>query len=114
MVCMRLVKLMFKYLSFCSIFLICSNIAYNQENSPFSRYGLGDIYPQQSIASRGMGGLSSTFTSTQSINTVNPASYGSLGIVTYDFAISIDVRSLRSATPVEKYKSTNFLPSYLQ
>ena len=111
---MRLVKLMFKYFSFCSLFLICSIIAYNQENSPFSRYGLGDIYPQQSIASRGMGGLSSTFTSTQSINTVNPASYGSLGIVTYDFALSIDVRSLRSATPVEKYKSTNFLPSYLQ
>src|SRR6188768_3716839 len=111
---MRLVKLMFKYFSFCSLFLICSNIAYNQENSPFSRYGLGDIYPQQNIASRGMGGISSTFSSTQAINTLNPASYGALSIVTYDFALSIDVRSLRSASPVSKYKSTNFLPSYLQ
>jgi len=35
-------------------------------------------------------------------------------LVTYDFALTIDVRSLMSATPVSKYKSTNFLPSYLQ
>ncbi|HEX5154608.1 MAG TPA: hypothetical protein VFW07_24345 [Parafilimonas sp.] len=89
-------------------------ITYSQENSPFSRYGIGDIYPQQNIASRGMGGFSVASTNSQAINTINPASYGSLGLVTYDFALTIDVRSLMSATPVSKYKSTNFIPSYLQ
>ena len=94
--------------------LFISLIVHSQENSPFSPYGIGDAYPQQNIASRGMGGVSSTVTSTQFINTLNPASYGSLGLVTYDFALSIDGRTLLSKEPVGKYKSTNFLPSYLQ
>ena len=114
MVCMHLVKLIANYLIFSVVLLLVSLISYSQENSPFSRYGLGDIYPQASIASRAMGGLTSTVTSTQFINTVNPASYGSLGLVTYDFALSIDARTLLSKTPVEKYSSTNFIPSYLQ
>jgi hypothetical protein len=111
---MRLVSRMVNYFFFCVIFLLISLITYSQENSPFSRYGIGDIYPQQSIASRGMGGFSAAYANSQAINTINPASYGSLGLVTYDFALTIDVRSLVSATPVSKYKSTNFIPSYLQ
>jgi hypothetical protein len=105
---------MVKYFSFIVILFIFSISTYSQENSPFSRYGVGDLYPQQSIASRGMGGISAAFTSTQAINTLNPASYGFLGIVTYDFALSIDSRTLINASPVEKYNSVNFLPSYLQ
>jgi hypothetical protein len=105
---------MVRYFSFIVTLFIFSINTYSQENSPFSRYGVGDLYPQQNIASRGMGGLSAAFTSTQAINTINPASYGYLGIVTYDFALSIDSRTLLSASPVDKYKSVNFLPSYLQ
>jgi len=96
-----------------------------QENSPFSRYGLGDIYPSQNIATRGMGGVSAAYSNEQSLNTVNPASYSALrfvnvyggsngAYVTYDFGLSIDARTLRSATPSESYKSTNFIPSYIQ
>jgi len=96
------------------VFILTSIIAYSQENSPFSRYGIGDIYPQENIVTRGMGGLSQAYTSTQAINTMNPASYGMLGLVTYDFALTIDSRNLFSASPVSKYKSTNFIPSYLQ
>ncbi len=111
---MHLVKPMVKYFSFFVALFLFSISAYSQENSPFSRYGVGDLYPQQSIASRGMGGVSAAFTSTQAINTINPASYGSLGIVTYDFALTIDSRTLLSASPADRYKSVNFLPSYLQ
>ena len=111
---MHLVKPTAKYFFFCFVLFCVSVISYSQENSPFSRYGLGDIYPQQNITSRGMGGVSSTYTSSQAINTINPASYGSLSLVTYDFAVSVDARSLLSANPVAKYKSINLLPSYLQ
>lgn len=111
---MHLVKPMAKYFYFCVALFFISTIAYSQENSPFSRYGLGDLYPQQNIVNRGMGGLSAAYTSTQAINTSNPASYGSLGLVTYEFGLSVDSRTLLSANPVEKYKSTNLLPSYLQ
>ena len=111
---MRLAKRMCKFFSFFIVSLFVFSSAYNQENSPFSRYGFGDVYPQQNIASRGMGGISAAYASQQAINTYNPASYSSVNLVTYDFALSIDARTLLSKTPVSKYQSTNFLPSYLQ
>ncbi len=111
---MLLVKPTANYFFVCIAFLFFSATAFSQENSPFSRYGLGDLFPQQNIANRGMGGLSAAVTDAQSINTVNPASYGYLGLVTYDFGLTIDARTLRSANPVNKYNSTNFLPSYIQ
>lgn len=84
-----------------------------QENSPFSRYGVGDLYPQQTIASRAMGGVTAAFTSPQAINTVNPASYGFIPQVTFDVGISIDQRTLKSKSPLLNYSSANFLPSYV-
>ncbi len=84
-----------------------------QENSPFSRYGLGDIYPSQNIINRALGGIGSTYVNGQSINLGNPASYSELKIVTYDLGISLDTRSLRSADPADKYTSVNVSPSYV-
>src|ERR1041385_6945202 len=110
---MQLVKPTANYIFFFLVFLFFSLISVAQENSPFSRYGLGDLYPQQHIVSRGMGGLAAAYADPQAINTINPASYGYIGLVTYDFSLSIDDRTLRSATPVNKYNSTNLLPSYL-
>ena len=49
-----------------------------QENSPYSRYGLGDIVPKTNIVSRGMGGISAGYSDYQSINFINPASYSKL------------------------------------
>lgn len=111
---MRLVKPMADYFFLCLAFFFISFTSYSQENSPFSRYGLGDVYPQQSVASRGMGGLSAAYTNPQAINTFNPASYGYIGIVTYDLGLSIDTRRLISATPANRFRSTNFIPSYIQ
>src|SRR5687767_13768910 len=84
-----------------------------QENSPFSRYGLGDIYPSQNIINRAIGGIGSIYANGQSINLTNPAAYSELKIVTYDIGISLDTRSLRSADPVDKYTSINLSPSYV-
>jgi hypothetical protein len=111
---MLLVKPTANYFFLCIVFLFTFFDAFSQENSPFSRYGLGDLYPQQNIATRGMGGISAAVTDPQFINTLNPASYGYLNLVTYDIGLSIDARTLRSANPVNKYNSTNFLPSYIQ
>ena len=119
---MQLVKPMSKSkLIIIFLFFISSKIL-AQENSPFSRYGLGDIYPQQNILSRGMGGVSTAVNEGTAINTTNPASYGYIApviktlplFVTYDIGISIDARTLLSASPVAKYNSTNFTPSYIQ
>ncbi len=111
---MLLVRPTAKYSFSCLIFSFTCLFGFSQENSPFSRYGVGDLYPQQNIAARGMGGISAAVSDAQFINTANPASYGYLNLVTYDFGLSIDARTLHSADPVGKYNSTNLLPSYIQ
>jgi hypothetical protein len=98
-----------------------------QENSPYSRYGLGDIYPSQNVVNRAMGGLTAAYADPmgQSINFSNPASYADFqrlqnynfnssgGRVLYDLGFSVDSRTLRSKSPIKKYSSANFIPSYL-
>ncbi len=99
------------FLLFFSILSITSNA---QVNSPFSRYGLGDLVPLQSITTQGMGGLGAAYFNSQVINNNNPASYSALRLVTYDIGFTLDARSLRSANPVGKYNATNVSPAYLQ
>lgn len=96
------------------IFIILSFFtASSQENSPFSRYGLGDTYPSQNIINRAMGGIGSTYANGQSINLSNPAAYSELKIVTYDIGLTLDSRSLKSVNPVLKYNSVNLTPAYM-
>jgi hypothetical protein len=96
------------------VFLLSGSLYTNaQQNSPFSRYGLGDPYPGQNIINRGMGGIGSTYSNGQSINFSNPASYSDLSIVTYDIGLSLDSRTLRSTNPVLKYNSVNLAPAYV-
>ncbi|MBX2932083.1 MAG: hypothetical protein KF781_09070 [Chitinophagaceae bacterium] len=93
--------------------LSLSSTAFSQENSPFSRYGLGDLTNTQNILLKGMGGIAVAYTDPQIINFSNPASFANARIVTYDLGITIDARTLNRKTPVGKYNSTNFSPSYL-
>ena len=97
------------------LLLLGSFTANAQENSPFSRYGLGDIFPGQHIVNRGLGGITAAYRDPlgQSVNFSNPASYSSLALVTYDIGITIDNRKLRSAGLIKKFNSTNFTPSYV-
>ena len=86
-----------------------------QQNSPFSRYGLGDVSPSQNIVNRAMGGVTSTYyDSGTTVNFSNPASYSAFKYrVTYDIGLSIDSRTLKSANPLDKYNTANFSPSYV-
>lgn len=100
-------------LSFVVFLLLAFFTANAQQNSPFSRYGLGDVSPSQNVINRAMGSISSTYANGQSINLGNPAGYSELKIVTYDIGVSLDTRSLRSTNPVLKYNSVNLTPSYV-
>ncbi|MDB5276892.1 MAG: hypothetical protein JWR61_1847 [Ferruginibacter sp.] len=100
-----------------------------QENSPYSRYGLGDLTPNHNIITRAMGGITAGYSDFQSVNFTNPASYGNLGYVDpavvkgnpnyqrstiFDFGAEIDTRILRSTTPLTKFTSNNVSMSYVQ
>ena len=62
---------------FITLITLISTTSYAQDNSPYSRYGLGDVVPSTNINSRGMGSISSAYNDILSINFNNPASYGS-------------------------------------
>jgi hypothetical protein len=102
--------------------LFSSACAFAQENSPYSRYGVGDIVPSQNIVSRSMGGISAGFIdqigffpfSSKSINIANPASLGMLNTTIFDIAVEVDKRTLRSNTSPDKYTANNAVISYLQ
>ncbi len=100
-----------------------------QENSPYSRYGLGDLVPAQNIINRGMGGVAAGYSDEQSVNFVNPGSYGNLSYIDpftlkqsplalkrtlFDFGFEIDSRKLKQIDPSAKYSATNLIVSYVQ
>ena len=103
--------------------------AAGQENSPYSRYGLGDILPSQNIINRGMGGISAGYSDNETVNFVNPASYGNLNYLPpalvkqypllpsrtiFDFGFEADSRTLKQIDPSAKFTSTNLIISYMQ
>lgn len=84
------------------------------ENSPYSRYGLGDILPSQNILNRGMGGVSAAYSDFHTVNFLNPASYSKLKYTTLDFGVEVDNRTLRALDPPRKFSSSSPIISYLQ
>lgn len=84
------------------------------ENSPYSRYGLGDQLPTQNIMSRGIGGVSTAYADIISVNFSNPASYSKLKRSTFDFGVEIDSRTLSVIDPPRKFSSTSPIISYIQ
>lgn len=58
----------------------------NRENSPYSRYGLGDVRGGTHLSLRGMGSASTAYANPYSINPDNPASYSTLKFTTYEGA----------------------------
>lgn len=65
--------------------VITSLFSYGQlmVNSPYSRFGLGELYKNESGISRSMGGISYGLRSTHFINSKNPASYTSVDTATF-------------------------------
>ena len=97
-----------------------------QDNSPYSRYGMGDLVPGQNVVNKGMGGFSAAYSdfgiigAPFNINLINPASLGNLSNTKnfsntiFDIGTETSVRTLKSNTTLEKYKSGNVAISYLQ
>lgn len=82
-------------------------------NSPYSRYGLGDLIPNQNILTRGMGGIGTAYYDYQAINFFNPASYGGLQRVVFDFGVEYDNLSIRTLNPSRKFSNASPIISYI-
>lgn len=93
------------------LFLAASNVT-AQDNSPYSRYGLGDMNNNQNTINRGMGGVSQAYNDPQSVNYINPASYSHLLLTTLDIGIEGGVKNLTSKDT--RFSSGFGTLSYLQ
>jgi hypothetical protein len=108
------------------IFLSAFHIVFAQENSPYSRYGLGDIVPNTNVVNRGMAGISAAFVDPLSVNYTNPASFSNFqtsplangkvlsGRVVLDVGINYDSRTLQAPDQPLKFSSSYGYFSHLQ
>lgn len=97
-----------------TIILFFYAVSIAQENSPYSRYGMGDVIPAQNMLNRSMGGISAGYSDYFSLNFVNPASLGNVRKAIFDLGGEIDRRTLKSNISPNKFTSTNTVISYLQ
>lgn len=101
--------------------------AFSQDNSPYSRYGIGDLTPVTPVNTRGMGGISAGYVDYRSVNFSNPASFAYFeatqetrtkklanGRTILDFGVNIDNRTLKENNPPRKFTAYNMLFSYVQ
>lgn len=92
--------------------IFCFQVAIAQENSPYSRFGLGDLTNTQNVINRALGGVSQAYADPASVNFVNPASYSNLLLTTFDFGLEGTIR--RMADNSSSFRSGNGTISYLQ
>ncbi len=86
-----------KLLHFVLLLIFTSSIvsAQNNTNSPYTRFGFGDINDNYTGEQRAMGGVAIGSRSKSSINTVNPASYSAVDSMTFMFDIGASVLGSR-------------------
>ncbi len=114
-------------LTFVVLFFTAFSNAFSQDNSPYSRYGIGDLVPPTHIISRAMGGISAGYSDLLSINFNNPASYASfqtkkelkskkmaMGRAILDLGLNFENRTLKEPPPAKKFMASNALFSYVQ
>lgn len=114
-----------KILTVFILFIILKNNSIAQSNSPYSRYGLGDLNTNINILNRGMGGASIGFGSDRFLNTSNPASYSWLGeplskipdfgkLISFEVGTEFNGRSLKQQNPIGKYRANDLVFNYMQ
>jgi hypothetical protein len=110
-----------------TLFLFATPQVFAQENSPYSRYGLGNALPASNVVNRGMGGVAAAYADPLSVNFSNPASYSRFqvtteprsgrplyGRVVFDVGINIENKTLREPNVAQKFSGSTASFSHLQ
>lgn len=91
---------------FFSFFLLLSFSLQAQENSPYSRYGIGNLRDNENVANRGMGGVSLADDNLQIANPTNPATYTGLKLASYQVGLVSHRVTLKSDLASNKVGKT--------
>ena len=101
-------------LLFSAVIVFAAN-AQSTTSSPYSRFGLGDISPQSTAQSAGIGGIgvaTNRISLFNNINFLNPASYAALSLTTIDVGIYSNFSTL-SQTGQTSQSNKNFRLSHI-
>lgn len=75
----------------------------NRENSPYSRFGIGEFRNSINPVLKGMGSATSAYSNPFTVNTDNPASYASIRLTTYEGSLYAGSRTVTSGA--EKFRT---------
>ncbi len=89
-----------------SFFLLLNFSLKAQENSPYSRYGIGNLRDNENIANRGMGGVSLADDNPQIANPTNPATYTGIRLASYQVGLVSHLVTIKSSTSSDKVGKT--------
>jgi hypothetical protein len=97
------------------IFMIMPGFVFaqNNTNSPYTRYGYGNLSDNATATQRGMGGIGYGLRNSQLINTINPASYSDIDSMTFMFDMGITGRYAWFQDGLNKEKKINGSIEYL-
>ncbi len=99
MITLNIMNIIAKRFFFLSLFVVVTSTLFSQQvgtNSPYGRYGYGQLSNQTFGASESMGGISYGIRRSQQVNPGNPASYSKLDTLTmiFDFGVSAQYSEL--------------------
>ena len=87
-------------------------VAQNGVNSPYTRYGFGQLSDQSTTANRGMGGISYGLRN-KLINVGNPASYSAIDSITLMFDAGISLQNANFSSDNAKMNAKNSSLDYI-
>lgn len=97
-----------------SFFMLMSDLmAQNNTNSPYTRYGYGELVDANSAEIRSMGGVAMGYRNPLAINPVNPASYSVVDSVSFMFDFGLSGLISRFSSPTEKSTAVNSNLEYI-
>ncbi|MEZ5046889.1 MAG: hypothetical protein R2831_07845 [Chitinophagaceae bacterium] len=94
-------------ISFAFFFLLISQTVFSQENSPYSRYGVGNLKSNEMLQNKGMGGVNTADQNPLYINPLNPASYSFLKMTALQAAIEGSLVTIKNSSTSNRVGASN-------
>jgi hypothetical protein len=99
------------FAAICCLFVQTALLAQPKQNSPYSRYGLGDIATPGQIQQTGIGGVTQGYSDPLHLNSVNPAALGSLDMTAFEGGFFVKGSTFQAGSKENKVLAGNL--SYL-
>lgn len=92
-----------------TVMLLVTAVTYAQKkvNSPFARYGIGNVEQLGTFRTRAMGGISSGIRNNMTLNYLTPASYSSIDTASFIFDFGLDGAVVNLSEGDTKYTSSD-------